>query len=143
MHFQNRRKNQFNNIIFFLLDCRDGDAVELELNSRVISISAVRGSTGAVIEADGGTENGTGFVEVELELARRPNTGAGGKQWNSTCAATRGTSWNLESSCYLMEPASSSENVTRCRCLGTGTFAALLTMNAPTVSITLCNYLFE
>lgn len=85
-----------------------------------------------MIETDG-SENNTGFVEVELELARRPNTGTGGKQWNATCAATRGTSWNLESSCYLIEPVGA-ENVTRCRCLGTGTFAALLTMHAPTVS---------
>ena len=106
-----------------LKSCSDGDAVELELNSRVISVSAARGAEEL--------QPGSGQLEVQLELARRPDAPSG-RQWNATCAAARGLTWNLDSPCHVVPPMA--HNVTHCRCVGPGTFAALLTMHAPTVS---------
>jgi hypothetical protein len=96
-----------------------------------VSVAAVRGI------GHGIDEEATNLVEVELEMARRPEAlgvTASVRHWNSTCAAARGTSWNLESSCRVLTTAGV-ENVTRCRCAGTGTFASLLSMHAPTVSL--------
>ncbi|CAB3385322.1 Hypothetical predicted protein, partial [Cloeon dipterum] len=97
---------------------RDGDSVELQLNSRVLTIAATRG-----------LREEANLLDVELELESRPTSIAPSERrhWNATCASFSGKSWLVDACQVTFE----SDNVTRCRCLGSGTYAAMLAMHAP------------
>ncbi|XP_059471257.1 uncharacterized protein LOC132194158 [Neocloeon triangulifer] len=97
---------------------RDGDSVELQLNSRVLTIAASRGM-----------KEDPSLLDVELELESRATSISHSERhlWNATCASFGGKSWTVDACQVTFE----SDNITRCRCFQPGTYAAMLAMHAP------------
>jgi hypothetical protein len=112
--------------IYSVITLRDGNEMEFEINSRVVTVELGRDGRRFV------PSQGIFHVDIEFEhIEKNYNR----DEWNVSCGVTYVAasehSWDFDA-CTALTVGT---NITRCRCNQPGTYAALLTTRPTYVSL--------